>query len=64
MTDRIRRLIDHHFAEHNNAGMSSRTIQRIVKEVANRAGISKLVTPMSFAIPFQSIASKGSPLGL
>ncbi len=40
MTDRIRRLIDHHFAEHDSAGMSSRTIQRIVKEVANKAGIS------------------------
>jgi len=45
MTDRVRRLIDHHFAEHDNMGMSIRTIQRIVKEVANKAGISKAVTP-------------------
>jgi len=45
MTDRVRRLIDHHFAEHDNMGMSIRTIQRIVKEVANKAGISKPVTP-------------------
>jgi integrase/recombinase XerD len=45
MTDRIRRLIEYHFAEHNDTGMTARTIQRIVKEVANKAGISKLVTP-------------------
>ena len=45
MTERVRRLIDHHFAEHDNAGMGARTIQRIVKGVANKAGISKLVTP-------------------
>jgi integrase/recombinase XerD len=45
MTDRIRRLIEYHFAEHNGTGMTARTIQRIVKQVANKAGISKLVTP-------------------
>jgi len=45
MTDRVKRLIDHHFAEHDNTGISARTIQRIVKEVANKAGISKPVTP-------------------
>ena len=45
MTDRVKRLIDHHFTEHDNTGISARTIQRIVKEVANKAGISKPVTP-------------------
>jgi len=45
MSERIRGLIDHHFAEHNNAGMTARTGQRVVKQVANRAGISKPVTP-------------------
>jgi integrase/recombinase XerD len=45
MTEGVRRLIDHHFAEHDNMGMSIRTIQRIVKEVANKGGISKPVTP-------------------
>jgi integrase/recombinase XerD len=45
MTERVRRLIDHHFAAHDNMGMSIRTVQRIVKEVANKAGISKPVTP-------------------
>ena len=45
MTDRIRRLIEYHFSEHNGTGMTARTIQRIVKQVADKAGIPKLVTP-------------------
>lgn len=45
MTERVRRLIEYHFAEHNDIGMSGRTIQRIVKRVANRAGIAKPVSP-------------------
>jgi integrase/recombinase XerD len=45
MTDRVRRLIEYHFAEHNGTGMTVRTAQRIFKQVANKAGISKLVTP-------------------
>jgi len=45
MTERVRRLIEYHFAEHNEIGMSRRTIQRIVKRVANRAGIAKPVSP-------------------
>jgi integrase/recombinase XerD len=45
MSDRVRRLIEYHFAEHNNTDMSVRTIQRIVKQVANKAGIPKTITP-------------------
>jgi len=45
MTDRVRRLIEYHFAEHNGTGMTVRTIQRIVKQVADKAGISKPVSP-------------------
>jgi len=45
MTERVRRLVEYHFAEHNEIGMSRRTIQRIVKRVANRAGIAKPVSP-------------------
>lgn len=45
MTERVRRLIEHHFAEHDTVGMSRRTIQRIVKRVANRAGIARPVSP-------------------
>jgi integrase/recombinase XerD len=45
MTDRVRRLIEYHFAENNNIGMSKRTIERTVKNVADKAGISKPVSP-------------------
>lgn len=45
MTDRVRRLIEYHFTEHEAVGISARTIERVVKKVANRAGISKPVSP-------------------
>jgi integrase/recombinase XerD len=45
MIDRVRRLIEYHFAENNNTGISKRTIERIVKIVADKAGISKPVSP-------------------
>jgi len=45
MTDRVRELIEYHFAENNNTGMSKRTIERIVKKVADKSGISKPVSP-------------------
>jgi len=37
MTDRVRMLIEYHFAENNNTGISKRTIERIVKIVADKA---------------------------
>ncbi len=45
MTERVRRLIEYHFAENNDTGMTKRTVARIVKKVADRAGISKPVSP-------------------
>jgi len=45
MTERVRTLFEHWFAIHDQFDMSPRTVQRIVKRVANRAGISKPVTP-------------------
>lgn len=45
MTDRVRGLIEYHFAENNGTGVSKRTIERIVKTVADKAGISKPVSP-------------------
>jgi integrase/recombinase XerD len=45
MTERVRGLTEYHFAENNNTGMSKRTIERIVKKVADKAGISKKVSP-------------------
>lgn len=45
MTERVRRLIEYHFVFNDATQMSPRTIQRVVKRVANRAGIAKPVTP-------------------
>jgi len=45
MTPRVRTLIEHQFAYRNDMGMSGRTIERIVKRVAERARITKPVTP-------------------
>lgn len=45
MTEKVRRLIEYHFVENNDIGMSKRTIERVVKTIANKAGISKSVSP-------------------
>ena len=45
MTDRVRRLIEYHFAENNATVMSKRTVERVVKGVADKAGILKPVSP-------------------
>jgi integrase/recombinase XerD len=45
LTSRIRPLIEHHFALHEGFAVSSRTIQRLMKSVANRAHISRPVSP-------------------
>lgn len=45
ITDRVRRLFEYHFAENNTMGMSKRTVDRVLKRVANRAGIGKPVSP-------------------
>ena len=45
MTGRIRPLLEHHFALYENFPVAKRTIQKIVKRVANRATISRPVSP-------------------
>ena len=45
MTERIRRLLEYHFAENNSTGITKRTVARTVKKVADKAGISKPVSP-------------------
>ena len=45
MTERVRSLLEYHFAENETVGVSKRTVDRVVKKVANRAGISKPVSP-------------------
>ena len=45
MTERVRKLMNYPFAENNSLGISKRTIARIVKKVADKAGIPKPVSP-------------------
>ena len=45
LTPRVQPLIEGHFALHDDFGMSSRTIQRLIKVLADRAHISRPVSP-------------------
>jgi len=45
LTPRVKRLLELHFVSNEGMGMSRRTAQRTVKKVANRAQITKPVTP-------------------
>jgi len=45
MTERVRRLMEYHFAENNGIGATKRTVARIVKKAADKAGVSKPVSP-------------------
>jgi integrase/recombinase XerD len=45
LTARVQPLLEGHFALHDDLGMSVRTIQRIVRMIANRAKISRKVSP-------------------
>lgn len=45
LSDRLRVLFEPYFTLHDQFPYTQRTIQRVVKRVANRAGISKKITP-------------------
>ncbi|NOY48045.1 MAG: site-specific integrase [Chlorobi bacterium] len=45
LSSRIQPLIEQHFSLNDNLGIQKRTIQRLVKRVANEAQISRNVTP-------------------
>ncbi len=45
LTQRTQTLLEGHFSLHETLGISVRTMQRIVKKIANRAHISRDVTP-------------------
>jgi integrase/recombinase XerD len=45
LSTRTRPLIEHHFAIHDTFGMTARTIQRVLTTVANRARITRRVSP-------------------
>ena len=45
LSDGLRQLLEHYFALHDAFPFSSRTVQRIIKRVANKAQITRPVTP-------------------
>jgi integrase/recombinase XerD len=45
LTARVQPLLEGHFALHDVLGLSVRTLQRIVRTIANRANISRKVSP-------------------
>src|SRR5882724_8218695 len=45
LTPRVQPLIEGHLALHDRFGISSRTIQRLIKLIANRSNISRPVSP-------------------
>lgn len=45
LTARVQPLLEGHFALHDELGMSVRTVQRVVRTIANRASISRKVSP-------------------
>ncbi|MBA7494276.1 Tyrosine recombinase XerD [subsurface metagenome] len=52
MTERVRILLEHQFTENDTIGFSKRTVDRVVKQVANRASISKPISPHIFRHTF------------
>src|SRR5712692_6301656 len=45
LTARVQPLLEGHFALHDSLEMSVRTVQRVVRTIANRAQISRKVSP-------------------
>ena len=45
LSPRVQPLVEGHLALHEEFGISARTIQRLIKSIANRASISRPVTP-------------------
>jgi integrase/recombinase XerD len=45
LTARVQPLLEGHFALNDTLGMSVRTLQRVVRTIANRASISRKVSP-------------------
>jgi len=63
VTPRVQPLLEGHFALHDELGVSVRTIQRIVRNLANRAQISRKVTPHVLRHTFSvTVVQKGISL--
>ena len=56
MSKRVQSLFEHYFAIHNKFPIGIRRIQKIVKEIANKAQISQMVTPHLLRHKFATLA--------
>jgi integrase/recombinase XerD len=56
MSKRVQTLLEHYFALHEKMPVGIRQVQKIVKRVANRAQISKEITPHILRHTFATIA--------
>ena len=58
LSPRIQPLIEGHFAQHESFGMSPRTVQRLLKRLANRACIRRPVSPhvLRHYLPFRTMS--------
>lgn len=52
----VQTLLEHYFAINNQWPIGSRQVQKIVKEVANRARLSQVVTPHILRHTFATLA--------
>jgi integrase/recombinase XerD len=56
MSNRVQSLLEHYFAINDKFPIGPRQVQKIVKEIANRAQISKTVTPHILRHTFATLA--------
>ena len=56
MSNRVQALLEHYYAINERFPVGARQVQKIVKEIANRAKITKLVTPHILRHTFATLA--------
>ena len=56
MSNRVRTLLEHYYALNDNFPVGTRQVQKIVKEIANKAKITKEVTPHILRHTFATLA--------
>lgn len=56
MSKRVQTLLEHYFAINNQWPVGSRQVQKIVKEIANRARLTQIVTPHILRHTFATLA--------
>ena len=56
MSNRVQSLLEHYFAITDKFPIGSRQVQKVVKEIANRAQITKTVTPHILRHTFATLA--------